>query len=109
MAEDINATQAAIARILHKMEAADSEFCASVKKAGHNYFTEFSREYFGMYMKPIKTPDGEVILEPSPVTEKGEEWGIMRMTIPDTVCVKGIDFTKSEVETCIRLSNVHLE
>ena len=109
MAEDINATQAAIARILHKMEAADSEFCNTVKRMGHNYFTEFTREYFGMYMKPIKTPDGDVILEPSPVTDVGEEWGTMRIKIPDTVSVKGIDFTKSEVETCIRLSNVHLE
>jgi len=109
MAEEINATQAAIARILHKMEAADSEFCASVKRMGHNFFTEFTREYFGTYLKHIKTPDGEVILEPSPITEVGEEWGPVRVKIPDTVSIEGIDFTKSEVETCIRLSNVHLE
>ena len=109
MAEEIDATQLAITRILHKMEAADSEFCASVKRMGLNYFTEFTREYFGIYMNPISTPDGEVIYEPSPVTPKGEQWGFPRTEIPETVCVNGIDFTKIEVRTCIRLSNIHLE
>lgn len=107
--EEIEATQRAITRILHKMDRADREFCDSIKAAGMNYFTEFSREYFGEYMNPVRTPDGEIMMEPSPRTDKADEWGPPRKEIPDHVVVNGVKFTKVEVQTSIRLSNVHLE
>lgn len=108
--EVIDASQLAITRILHKMDEADKEFCESVKQAGMNYFVEFTREYFGEFMKPVDTPDEEEqILEPTPLTGEIDRIGLPRKKIPKTVVVMGVEFTKTEVQTCIRLSNQHLE
>ena len=107
--EEIEATQAAMSTILQKMELADKAFCDEVRQAGANYFVEFAREYFSGYMRQVPTPFGDIICEPSPETKGADRYGPARKRIPDAVSVGGVDFTKVEVQTCIRLSNIHLE
>jgi len=107
--EEIEATQAAMSTILQKMELADKAFCDEVRRAGANYFVEFAREHFGEYMRQVPTPFGDIICEPSPETKGAARFGPPRKHIADTVRVGGVDFTKVEVQTCIRLSNIHLE
>ena len=117
--ENIDGTQEGIARILLKMEQADKDFCVSIRSGGDNYFIEFTREYFSSFMKPIVLPGEypgmkgelvkETIFEPTPETENTDLIGLPRKEIPEKVEVNGVCFTKTEVQTCIRLSNIHLE
>ena len=107
--EEIEATQAAMSTILQKMELADKAFCDEVRQAGANYFVEFAREHFSEYMRQVPTPFGEFICEPSPETMGADRFGPPRKRIADAVSIGGVDFTKVEVQTCIRLSNIHLE
>ena len=117
--ETIDGTQKGIARILIKMEKADMDFCTSIRSGGGNYFIEFAREYFGEYMKPIELPGDypgeqgetvkETILEPTPDTERVDWFGKPRKRIPKEVKINGVMFTRTEVQTCIRLSNIHFD
>ena len=108
--ETIDTSKESIAKILRKMETADIEFCNEIRAQGLNFFVEFTREYFGEYMKPVHmSGTDEYMLTPTPQTENTDLIGLPRKPIPDNVTILGVDFTKTEVETCIRLSNVHLE
>jgi hypothetical protein len=107
--EMLNLTRKNIIVLKEKMKEADAELMEEAAGLKIDPVTEFARTHFSQWLTKVKmSGEDEVMLEPTPNTVGTGAYNTEADEIPVEVNVNGIHFTRTEVLTMIRLSNVNL-
>ncbi len=91
------------------MKKADAELMKEAIVLEIDPLAEFARTHFSEFFTEVKmSGEDEAMLEPTPNTVGAGVYNSEAEEIPDKVNVNGTNFTKTEVLTMIRLSNLNL-